>query len=239
MMGRWPIAVGVAVVVFAYAGAGDSQPVLAVGSEAEVTGDGLHRVDPRIMPGAFVKPDLDLWHYTKILVMPSLVSFRDVDRTYDPRGGVGGSVEHPVSEREKDRFRIGFGERFKDYPIRLKPYEIYEGAGRDVLMVRGYLIDVVSGVPPMRAGHHTTFIRKPWEVTAMIELRDSMSDEVLARSMDRLRIEGFYDATEIPRVTSIAMTQWSELLLERLRELIDAGGGRWSRCQLEGLDCAL
>ena len=73
----------------------------------------------------------------------------------------------------------------------------------------------------------------------MIELRDSMSDEVLARSMDRLRIEGFYDATEIPRVTSIAMTQWSELLLERLRELIDAGGGRWSRCQLEGLDCAL
>ena len=57
-MGRWPIAVGVAVVVFAYAGAGDSQPVLAVGSEAEVTGDGLHRVDPRIIPGAFVKPDL-------------------------------------------------------------------------------------------------------------------------------------------------------------------------------------
>jgi hypothetical protein len=73
----------------------------------------------------------------------------------------------------------------------------------------------------------------------MVELRDSMSDEVLARSMDRLRIEGYYDATEVPRVTSIAMTQWSQLLLERLRELITAGGGRWSRCQLEGLDCAL
>ncbi len=73
----------------------------------------------------------------------------------------------------------------------------------------------------------------------MVELRDSMSDEVLARSMDRLRIEGFYDVTEIPRVTSIAMTEWSELLLGRLRELVDVGGGRWSRCRLEGLDCAL
>ena len=77
----------------------------------------------------------------------------------------------------------------------------------------------------------------------MVELRDSMSDEILARSMDRRSIEGprggIFDATEIPKVTSLAMEEWSELLLVRLQELVEVGGGRWARCQVDETDCAL
>ena len=235
---RWAILTGVAVVVLAYWGGGSTQPVLATGEEAEATGDGLHRLDPRIMQTAWVKPDLNLEHYTKILIMPSIASFREVSGRYHPRGGAHQGV-FPISEQDQDRFRLQFGEVFHEYAVQLKPYEVSQEVGREVLMVRGLMVDVISGSPPSRFGSNTTFVNRPWEVTAMIELRDSMSDEVLARSMDRLRIDGVFDVTEVPEVTRRAMHEWSEVMLVRLRELVEVGGGRWSRCQQDETDCAL
>ena len=108
---RWTITAGVAGILFCYAGGGGTQPVLAVGSEAEITGEGLHRVDREIMDAAWVRPDLNLGRYKKILFRPAVVSFREI------RGGkywarYRSEEEFPVSDQNSELFRIPFGETF-------------------------------------------------------------------------------------------------------------------------------
>ncbi len=43
-----------------HVGGSGAQPILATGSDADVTEEGLHRVHPSIMEAAWVRPDLDL-----------------------------------------------------------------------------------------------------------------------------------------------------------------------------------
>ncbi len=52
-----------------HVGGSGAQPRLATGSDADVTEEGLHRVHPSIMEAAWVRPDLDLSVYTRILLM--------------------------------------------------------------------------------------------------------------------------------------------------------------------------
>ena len=52
-----------------------------------------------------------------------------------------------------------------------------------------------------------------------MELRDSMSDDVLARTVNRERIEGPFDVAEVGPLTSRISMEWSRLLMRRLEEL--------------------
>ena len=66
----------------------------------------------------------------------------------------------------------------------------------------------------------------------MVELRDSMSNQLLARSVEKTGIRGSYDVTEMPEVTQWATENWSQAMLERLEDLMVIGGGRWANCDL-------
>ncbi len=92
-------------VLFWYAGGSGAQPILATGPDAEVTEEGLHRVHPSIMANAWVRPDLDLSRYTRILLMPTAVLFRDVpERRYDPRSAIA-TAEFPLDDEKKEWLR--------------------------------------------------------------------------------------------------------------------------------------
>jgi hypothetical protein len=68
------------------AGRANAQPPFATGPDADITGDGLHRVDPSIMGAAWVRPDLDLSRYDRVYLMSTAMQFRDVrDRKYNVR----------------------------------------------------------------------------------------------------------------------------------------------------------
>ena len=224
-------------IAFLFSGEIESQSLIALDSEADPTSDGLYHVDPRVMETAWVRPDLNLAKYTGILIMPTITSFREVFGSYNPRTA-SGTNGFRVSEINKNRLRVYFGEAFHEFASQLKPYEIADGAGRNVLLVQGFLIDVVSRIPPERSGSNRLLVRRPWEVTLMVELRDSMSNQLLARSVEKTRIRGAYDVTELPEVTQWATKNWSEALLERLRGLIIIGGGRWTNCNLRENNCS-
>ena len=227
-----------ALVLLCQAGESGAQPVLATGPEAEVTADGLHKVDPSIMDATWVKPDLDLSRYTRIFFMPTVVLFREVgDGRYYAHTAHGD--EFPVSDQNRDLIRTLFGETFHEYVAQVKPYEMSDDVGREVLMVQGFLLDVISGVPPDVPGGYGVVVRRPWEADIILELRDSMSNAILARTMDRQFVDGLFDVAELPRATRITMQRWSGLLRGHIKELLDLGGGRWSRCQLPENDCGL
>ncbi len=98
-------------------------------------------------------------------------------------------------------------------------YEMSDTVGRDVLIIQGRLIDAASGVPPDAAASVATTILYPWEATIVLELRDSMNDEILTRTVDRRRMEGPIDATAVEALTVTMLRRWSRLLCARLEEL--------------------
>ncbi|TDJ35622.1 MAG: DUF3313 family protein [Gammaproteobacteria bacterium] len=58
-----------------------AEPTIQMGSNAEITIDGLHRVDNSKMAMAYVKPDVDLSGYTKIILDPVSIVYKK-----EPRG---------------------------------------------------------------------------------------------------------------------------------------------------------
>ncbi len=212
---------------------GDSgaQPVLETGPDVEVTGDGLYPVHPSIMPAAWVRPDVDLSRYTQIFFMPTVTQFREMpDRRYTARV-LESSPEFPVSDLMRARLREVFGESFYEAISGVRSYELSNVLGRDVLMVQGFLTDVISGVPPDHAGINVSTVKWALEANVVVELRDSMSNEVLARTVDRQRIEGPFDADKMWLITSQIAQSWSRHLVRRLRELSDLYPSRLRRLQ--------
>ena len=204
-----------------------AQPVL----ENEVTADGLHRVDPSIIEYGWLRPDRDLSRYTRMVVLPTVVLFREMPEPSRSAWSAAATTEFPVSELMQARLREAFGESFHEAMSGIRSYEVSDELGRDVLLVQGLLTDVVTGLPPDLAGSNVSTIRWVWEANIVIEIRDSMSDEVLARTLDRQRVDGPVDADSVwglaPRITR----RWSRLLAGRLNELSDFYPSRLWRLQ--------
>ena len=54
-------------------------PTVQTGDDAEVTYDGLHRVDDTIMDSVWARPDIDLKGVTKVIFVPIGISYREVE----------------------------------------------------------------------------------------------------------------------------------------------------------------
>jgi hypothetical protein len=155
---------------------------IQVDTDAEPTFDGLYPVSRgNRMQRVWVKPDLDLEAYTKILPHGEGVSFRDVP----DRGRSRSANEFPVDQRMQEQLPEMARDIFREELGRSERYEITDEPGPDVLMIRGTLIDVVSFVPPDTVGRRRVLLRSIGEATLVLELRDSESGEVLARAADR------------------------------------------------------
>lgn len=198
-----------------HTGESGAQPLLDTGPDAEVTVDGLYRVHPSIMDAAWVKPDVDLSHYTRIFYLPPAVQFGEIPERLYKSLRMESSKGYPVSDLMKARLLEVFGESFYEAVSGVQSYELSNELGRDVLMVRGFLTDVISGIPPDRAGINVSTVKWAFDANIVIELRDSMSDEVLARTVDHQRIEGPFDADKMWQITSQIAQSWSTLLVTR------------------------
>ena len=204
-------------------GSGAQLP-LATGGESEVTEDGLHRVDPSVMDGAWVRPDFDLTRYTKVFFMPAGVQFRDVSDRAGIQTRRESVTEFPVSAEMRNQLSEFWGETFYEDLSEVEPYEVQDGVGRDVLMVQGFLIDVVSGIPPVTAASNVSFVRYPWSASIVLELRDSMSNDLLARTADRRRTEGPIEVAAVRGHTRAMVRRWSTMLCDHLEELSKLSG---------------
>ena len=202
-----------------FAGGAGAQPLLATDADAEITEDGLHRVDTSVMPAAWVKPDLDLSGYTKLFFLPASVGYLDLSDQQRVSRIADTATHFPIGEVRQTRFRNQWAENFHGEISALDSFELVDYVGRDVLLIRGRLADVASGIPPDTAGSSTIAVLYPWESTIVLDIQDSMSDELLARTVDRRRIEGPIDATAVEAGVGIMLRRWSRLLCTRLEEL--------------------
>jgi len=162
-------------------------PTVQTGPEAEVTVDGLYRVDNSVMALAYVKPDLNLQSYTKLMIDDVVVAYKkDPTSRRDSPGGAGGGANYALSPHQMDVLKSLFQEAVVKELTKDNGYQLVDAPAPDVLRVDCYLIDLVVKVPTQNVtGRQQTFASSYAEVTVVFELHDSESEEVLARVADR------------------------------------------------------
>lgn len=216
----------------ALAGCGPT-PTFQQGPDAEVTYDGLTRVDNTIMDSVWARTDIDIKGYNKIMFQGVGVEYRPVKGPYS--GRVSGLEHQRASETEfqlddatKAAFEKEVRDAFVDEIGSSKLFEIVEEAGPDVLLINAGLLDVVSRVPPEPIGRSDIYISSVGEATLVLEIRDSMSEAIFVRAIDRRAAEREGWLMESNRVTNRSEVRrlaraWGRLLRQGLERLVTEG----------------
>lgn len=169
-----------------------STPEFQTGPDAEVTHDGLTRLDRTVLDVVWARTDIDLTSYNKIMFEGLGIEFRPVDGPYSGRAG-SGQVTRPTSsssvfqldDATKALVREEISGAFVEEMANSDVYEVVETPGPEVLLLRVGLLDVISRVPPTPIGRNSIFLDSVGEATLVMELRDSTSNAILVRAVDR------------------------------------------------------
>lgn len=220
-----------ALVILAAAAAGcSSTPTFQTGEDAEVTYDGLTRMEGTIMDAVWALTDIDLTGYRKVMFEGVGVEYREVSGPYSGRAGSTTARRSSQSEFRlhpdtKALFEEEIAAAFREEMAISEVFEIVEEAGPDVLLIRGGLLDVVSRVPPETVGRSRIFIDSVGEATLVLEIRSSVSHSIYARAVDRRAAQSQGQMRESTTVTNRA----------EVRRL----GRRWGSMLRTGLDTLL
>ncbi len=175
---------------FVLAGCETAPPTIQTGPDAELSFDGLHKIDNSQADVAWARPDFNLDGYTKIWPVGAGVEYRQVKnrgRTTMDRSKGG---PYFIDDKARAQFETLVGDIFKEELQKIEKYELVDGPGPDVLMVRGGLLNVTSMVPPDPiGGRSVVYLSSIGYATLVLELRDSETGTILARSIDRRAAE--------------------------------------------------
>ena len=202
--------------------------VLQTGPDAEVTFDGLYRVENSVVQLAYMRPDIDLRGYSAILLDDVEVSYQ-----MDPRGrtratGVGSTTENfALTEAQMADFKDRFREAVVEALSSGDGFRIADTRGPDVLRITAELMDLIIRIPTQRgANAQTGATRSYGEVTLVLEVRDSQTGDIMARAADRVDPTGNPSGDLVSVQPAAVRTQvrrlfeyWAGLLRESLDEL--------------------
>jgi len=195
-------------------------PTIQEGPDAEITYDGLYRVDDSKLDAVWIKPSIDLSKYDKLLLEGVGIQYRAVDPQNRYKRNAD---EFPLDEQQKDAIRKAVSEVLLEEIKRSEYFTIVDAPGKGVLKIELGLADVVSRVPPQRGASSDFYIRNLGEAMLVMEYSDSMTNEVLARATDRRAVEAATvsqssPATNLSEVRS-AVRVWGTQIRNALDEL--------------------
>jgi len=145
--------------------------------------EGLQQVPARNFEVAFVRPGTRFGDYTKLMVDELELAFRTPDREQN---------QFPLGEDQKTRFRAAMATAFGKELGELEAVEIVSAPGPETLALHVRVQDIVARAPGRRVGGGRAgfALETVGEMTLVLELRDSQSEEVLVRAFDRRALEG-------------------------------------------------
>ena len=165
-------------------------PSIQTGSDAEVSFDGLHKVDNSRSDAAWAVPDLDFSGYTKIRFVSLGIEYKEVANKGSSQVVRSQGGPYFIDDKARAQFEALVSEIFSEELGKITRFQIVDVSGPDTLEVGGGLLNVTSQVPPDPAGgrsvHYLTYVG---DATLVLEIRDSMSNRILARAVDRRAAE--------------------------------------------------
>ena len=200
-----------------------SEPTIQTGPGAETTFDGLVRIDNARFAAAWIDPEIDVKQYNKIIPGGAEFEFRAAQKVSASAARHSNQSEFWISDANKQRLTEIVSEVFTEELQKSKYFTLTEEPGPDTLIVNGALHDIVSNVPPQEVGRSEIWLRSLGEATLVIELRDSLSNEVIYRAVERRAVENV--GSQMIRTNTA--TTWAE---------VRRWARRWAVSLREGLD---
>lgn len=200
-----------------------SAPAMQQGPNAEVTFDGLVRVDNVGWDRLWARPDFDISNYDKIMFGGTEIQYRPTPRTSRLSSRVSSRGEFSLSEENRARLEAIVIEEFGEELANINNFDIATEPGTDTLLLMIYLSDVVSNFPPETFQRRDIYLTEVGSARLTLELKDSESNTVLVRIVDRRAAESMGGQLQFTN----SVTAWTEV-----RQL----ASRWGRLMRERID---
>jgi hypothetical protein len=203
-------------------GACTAAPEPRIERVAELSYDGLTPLEDTLMTRVWVREGYSLAGYQKVILEGAGIRYRPVTEL-NAQGQQNAAIPFPVSADQKAELEALITAEFDRALDRLTLPEVTE-PGPDVLLVRGYMLDVVSRIPPQRTGASHYSLDSVGQATFVVELVDSQTNTVLVRALDTrsARTPGNADqsntATNRAEVRAL-IARWADLLVDALNDL--------------------
>lgn len=219
MTARWRLAVAFPFVALIAAG-------LALAKDIPDNWDGLVRIKPKRLDAAYVAPGADFRAYTKVMLDPTYVAFQKdwMRNVNDSTAGVSRDVTQEDAQKILEKAKSGFTEVFTK-EFQKAGITVVTAPGPDVLRLSPAVIDLYINAPDtMSPGMSRTYTMEAGEATLVLEARDSVSNALLGRALDRRDTQGSGVATISSSVTNIAefqrlFSQWAKIAIKGMNEL--------------------
>jgi hypothetical protein len=166
--------------------------------------------------GTFVNPDADITRYDKLYAWKTVIQFRDVGdaKSMESTAAVMRDSTGVFAVNEEDRAKFGkiVSEAIVKELGRSKKFELVDEIGPGVLLMRGAFLDVISTVPPSRAGLVDVYLTSVGEATMVFELIDSETGVIQARVGERRRIQPpGATMNQVAAMPSTSATIWADV----------------------------
>ena len=188
----------------------------------EISHDGLHLDTDSDVALLYIKPGADFSVYEEFLMLDAYVAFK---KNWQRKTKVAG---RRVSNKDMEKMKVEAAEllheSFRKELDEVGGYKFVDKAGDKVMIMRPALIDLEITAPDIPvAGRVTSYVASAGAATVYIELFDSVSGEILARSIDRRQMQNYGVARWANKVTNRAdasrmFKRWATLLRQGMDE---------------------
>jgi len=194
-----------------------AEPPVAIGSS--VNYEGLAEVKRAYFDVAQVRPETVFSGYDGIIVSVPELAFRTPDRSQE---------QFPLDENQKRRFEAALAEAFSLEFSNLQNLDLKGQPGPSVLELTVRIENITATVPSGRSTQLGFALTAVGEATLVLELRDSQSQQILARGVDTRAVQGAalgQDGGVVTRWEDVEKlcSRWASMTRSRLDVLVDQG----------------
>lgn len=196
-----------------------AQPLSAAAPAANW--DGLVEVKSPRMDVAYLMPGADFRSFRKVMIDKPEVAFRK-NWLRDVNRGMGRRIDDEDARKILATVQSNTTDIFAE-AFSKAGYAVVTEPGEDVLRVRSGVIDLYVNAPDtMTAGRTRTYTANAGEATLVLELRDSLTNALLGRVLDRRETRGLpgisNSVTNLSEYRALAQ-QWAGISVKGLEKL--------------------
>ena len=198
---------------------------VALAADAPESWDGLVQVKPKRMDAAYLLPGADFRSYTRVMIDPTEVAFqKDWQKRMNQNRRASDRVDDEQAQKILAAARANFDDVFVD-EFTKAGYTIVREPAPDVLRISTAVINLYVNAPDtMTAGRSYSFTTEAGEATLVLEVRDSLTNALMGRAIDRRETQGGTRAQLTTSVTNQAefralFRRWANTATKGLEEL--------------------
>jgi hypothetical protein len=143
--------------------------------------EGLADVKKPYFDVAQIRPETAFSDYDGLIVNAPELAFQTPDRS---------QKQFPLDENQKRRFQEALAEAFSSEISNLQNLELKDRSGPGVLELTVRVENITATVPSGQGSRLGFALAAVGEATLVLELRDSQSQQILARGVDARAVEG-------------------------------------------------